>query len=223
VAIKRHRLDPKVDSWVRKAVQYAKDLTDADYAAIDAALGKAKRWCRNVLRRPGTLAIEPARELMDWVEAVTQAHDKKSLGQVRFVKAQLRDTPRGLSSVPFLVLSKDIDRVTKAFDKYLEQRGRGSAKGLLRDFLVRPSLAGSKSKDPNATYARSCAWDLSWRVRGIIAARARSVSITSNGQKLTVRPDDLQALIYDLEYLVEPHKLPRATRADLRKAQRAAR
>lgn len=226
MAVKQLRLNKKLDGWVRAAVEDAKALADADYAAISKDLGKNARWAQNAFSRGGTLQMSHARALMDWAEAVTEKYgDRKSLSQVRFVKAHLRDSPRTLSPVPLLVLSEDIDRVAKAFDKYLDQKNRTSAKGLLRDFLVRPALVGSTPnlKDSDATYARACAWDLSWRVRNSIGARARSVSITDEGRKLTVSPDDVRTLIYGLDHLVALDKLPRTTRSTRRKARRAPR
>jgi hypothetical protein len=219
---KEPRLVRPVDGWVRKAVEEAKVLSGASYEAIDRQSGKRARWSRNALSRPGMLPIKTARLLMKWAEGVAAEHgDKTSLAHMRLVTFQLREYDLPARTVPMLVLHRHVDEVSAAFDTYLRRHGAASAaRGLLREFLMQPDLVHERgevckprhSTNAEQTYARSCAWDLSWRVRKIIASRWQSVSITGDGRRLTVSPDDLQALIYSLEYLVALDKQPRATR-----------
>jgi hypothetical protein len=222
MATKKLRISRKADTMVRKAIDYAKALVGAEYADIDAALGKPARWSRNALSRPSLLPVEHARALICWAESITEIHgDSRSLGQIQVVKSSLREYRGGRQTVPLLVLARDIERVSEEFDRYLDQRGRPGAKGLLQAFLRRPSIVGAKpDANSDTTYARACAWDLSWHIHGIIAKRSKSMTIRDEEHSITVTPEDLQTLIWRLEHLVELNTFPRRR---VRKAARAAR
>jgi hypothetical protein len=215
------RLAASRDRWVRDAVERAQAITSDTYVAIGNALGMGGRWCGNTLGRRGTLSKANAQLLMRWVLKATAGRtNDESRSSFEYVAAVVsEETPQQLTSVPMLVLDRDIDKVARAFDRYLEQRGRSGAKGLLREFLRRPTVVGKAGdRHPPATFARACAWDLASCVRMAIAKRYKTYEITESGRTLIVTPEDLQTIIYGLEGLVEPENLPRGTRKQIRKA-----
>lgn len=201
-------------------MEHAKALADADYAAIDAALGKSgksSRWSRNALNRPGMLPVKTARLLMKWAEGVTAEHgDKKSLAQMRLVAFQLREYDPVARPVPMLVLGRHVDEVSAAFDAYLRRHGAASAaRGLLRDFLMQSTLLHERGESrthrpsigPEQTYARSCAWDLSIRIEKLAAKKWASLTYRDD---LRLTPADLRSVIYGLEGWLDLDRLENA-------------
>lgn len=123
---------------------------------------------------------------------------------------RLQETPRGLSPVPFLVLERDIDRVSDAFEDFLRKRGRGNvAKGFLGEFFKRASLPKYQEA---GTYARSCAWALSVEVKGRATKRWRHLELGNGDSVIKFTPDDLATILYGLEGIDAPEKLPRPQR-----------
>jgi hypothetical protein len=209
MATKQPRVNRNVDAAVRAIVERVKRYLGTEYSEIDDALGKPARWSRNALARSGLLAVEHARLLIGWAQGVAEASgDKEALGNILSVEAALRNHPAGLQPVPLLVLTRDIDHVSREFDRYLELRRRPDAKGLLRDFLSRRD-AISKT-----TYARSSAWAFSNLTHLSGEPDEPAVLISIGKSEITATPDEFQRLVLAVVDFLEksPRKAARGAR-----------
>ena len=215
----KSRLTRTLDKTVRRLFDRARRASGSPYATVDKDLRKSARWTQNVLKRYGTLTTDAAQELLAWVRTYQHLLNAQDRDDVRHATVMLTKIARGLSPVPILILERDVDRVSDAFDDYLRKRGRGSiAKGFLGAFLRRPS---SEPMTPGVgSYARSCTWAFATELTDRMALEIKSQTIRDETGELTFTPAQLRALLLALEYLETPKTLPKSTKRELRKLAR---
>jgi hypothetical protein len=241
------RLPAGLDELVRSTIHDAKNTSDATYAEIDEFLSKNDRWAQNALNRGTALQVSAAQSLMDWVKSVERTHAIKLRsrspspsaarirwsGHIEYIRIELRrlsaDRRESASPapVPMLVFHRHIGRVSKAFDAYLRQRGKTGAIGLLKDFLKQRIHLSDEVGE--GTYARACAFKLSWEAREIFEnspehsltwkPEADGSAQVRKGVKLT--PEGLRELIFALEWFISPETLRRAQRGSNRRSTKS--
>jgi hypothetical protein len=243
------RLPADLDKSVRDTIQYAKDLSGADYAQIDNFLRKNDRWARNALNRSAPLRVSAAQSLMDWVKSVEFTDVRKRALRNQSMRmtgkrkewsdriTAIRIGLRGLSGgdkkramptpVPMLILHRHIGRVSKAFDAYLRCRGKTAAIGLLKDFLKQRIHLSDEMGE--GTYARACAFKLSWEAREIFE-NSPEYSLTWKGpadgsaevrKGIKLTPESLREFIFALEWFISPETLRRAQRKSNRRGAKS--
>lgn len=225
----KERVPKSADKRIRELISGVRRACNYKYADVDREIKKGERWTQNAFNRGTPLATDAACILLSWAASKDKMLDKTTVNRIAFEVAALKPAGRGINPVPLLVLARDIERVSDAFDEYLKERSRSSAaKGLLKEFLKRPPvkpaakpISSKKGRTDIYSYARLCAFELAIEVRERVAKRQQTspLKIMGEGKTLELAADDLHSIILVLEAIDDPRAFDWPTGAQRRKVR----